>query len=433
MPSTTPENAPSNGRRLVRAGPVETVVAVSAVAAVALHVLDDNFIQPEPGVAAAGHLLSGLVPLTALVWLAARYARSGPGARATGALLAGMLGVVAGSGEAGYYSLHTGVTGDDFSGFAALAAGLVLFGVGATTLWRSRKTSGTVLRRSLRRALVVLLAAVSLYFVLLPLALAYVFTHSARAVVPQAALGAPHEDVSFRTNDGLTLRGWYVPSRNGAAIVVAPGRAGSRAPARMLARHGYGVLLFDRRGEGESDGDPNALGWSADRDLEAAVAFLQARPDVDRRRIGGLGLSVGGETLLQAAAESTGLRAIVSDGAGARSLREDLARPGSSKWAEIPTSVVFTAGTALFSNHWAPPNLAGLVGRIAPRPILFIYGEHDQPNVQELTPKYYAAAGGPKQIWQVEGAGHTGGIHTRPVEYERRVSEFFDAALSRRA
>ena len=104
----------------------------------------------------------------------------------------------------------------------------------------------------------------------------------------------------------------------------------------MLARHGYGVLLFDRRGEGESDGDPNAFGWAADKDMNAAVAFLQHRPDVDRSRIGGIGLSVGGETLLQTAAESDGLKAVVADGAGARSLREDLARTGQRQVGRDP-------------------------------------------------------------------------------------------------
>jgi hypothetical protein len=68
---------------------------------------------------------------------------------------------------------------------------------------------------------------------------------------------------------------------------------GPQAHARMLARHGYGVLRFDRRGEGESEGDPNLLGWGMDRDLRAAVAFLEERPDVRDGRIGGLGLSVG--------------------------------------------------------------------------------------------------------------------------------------------
>jgi dipeptidyl aminopeptidase/acylaminoacyl peptidase len=116
--------------------------------------------------------------------------------------------------------------------------------------------------------------------------------------VPAPRLGAAYENVSFTTTGGLTLRGWYVPSRNHAAVIAAPGRAGSQRPARVLVRHGYGVLLFDRRGEGKSDGDPNAFGWGAAKDVIAAVAFLQRRADVDRDRIGGIGLSVGGETLL---------------------------------------------------------------------------------------------------------------------------------------
>ena len=124
--------------------------------------------------------------------------------------------------------------------------------------------------------------------------------------MPAADLGAPYEDVEFTTSDGLRLKGWYIPSRNGAAVISFPGRASSQKRAKLLARHGYGVLLFDRRGEGESDGDPNLFGWQGERDVHAAVAFLEGRPDVDPERIGGIGLSVGGEMMIEAAAESTG-------------------------------------------------------------------------------------------------------------------------------
>ena len=212
-------------------------------------------------------------------------------------------------------------------------------------------------------------------------------------------------------------------------MIAAPGRAGSQRPARLLVRHGYGVLLFDRRGEGKSDGDPNAFGWRAALDLRAAVAFLQRRPDVRDGQIGGIGLSVGAETLLQAAAESQGLKAVVSDGAGSRSIREDLSNPRSDKWNDVPTSVVISIGTAILANQAPPPNLKDLVARIAPRPVLFIYGQHDQPNVRGLTPSYYMAAGEPKAIWQVAGAAHTGAIDSRPREYERHVITFFDHAL----
>ena len=413
----------------IRAAGRETKLAVTGTAVIAVHVLDDNFLQPQPGTSAADHLVSGLVPVALLLAFATAYPRLRAGLRAAIAIPLGLLGIVAGIGEAGYYSLQTGPSGDDYTGFLAVAAGLLLVGVGVTTLWRTRRTDDGLVRRYLRRLMQSAAALVGAYVVLFPFALSYVFTHSARAAVPKADLGAAYENVSFTTSDGLTLKGWYVPSRNRAAVIAAPGRAGAQKPARVLVRHGYGVLLFDRRGEGASDGDPNAFGWAADRDMNAAIAFLQQRRDVDRNRIGGIGLSVGGETLLQTAAESDGLRAVVADGAGARSLREELARPGTGKWGEIPTSLVITAGTILFSNHAPPPNLTSLVGRIAPRPVFFIYGEHDQPNVRDLTPGYYAAAGEPKALWEVAGALHTGGIDTRPHEYERRVIEFFHRAL----
>ena len=119
--------------------------------------------------------------------------------------------------------------------------------------------------------------------VLFPFSIAYVVTHAARATVPTADLGAPYENVEFRTADGLLLKGWYIRSRNGAAVISFPGRASSQKRAKLLARHGYGVLLFDRRGEGESEGDPNTFGWQGERDIHAAVAFLQRQKDVDPR------------------------------------------------------------------------------------------------------------------------------------------------------
>jgi dienelactone hydrolase len=407
----------------------EMKLAVSGIAAIALHVLDDNFLQPESGTTAAQHLVSGLIPLTALIVFAAAYPRMRAGLRAAILIPLGLLGVVAGAGEAGYYSVEVGPSGDDYTGLLALAAGVVLVGLGAATLWTTRRRDGGPARRYARRLVTAAAAVIAGYVVLLPLALSYVFTHSAGAVVPAANLGAAYRNVSFRTSDGLTLKGWYVPSKNRAAVIAAPGRAGTQKQTRMLVRHGYGVLLFDRRGEGESNGDPNEFGWAADKDLKAAVAFLQQRPDVDRTRIGGIGLSVGGETLLQTAAESDGLKAVVADGAGSRSIREDLIRRGTSKWGEIPTQLVITAGTLLFSGQAPPPNLNSLVGRIAPRPVLFIYGQHDQPNVRELVPGYYAAAGEPKAIWEVSGASHTGAIDVHPRVYEQRVVAFFNHAL----
>ena len=102
----------------------------------------------------------------------------------------------------------------------------------------------------------------------------------------------------------------------------------------MLARHGYGVLLFDRRGEGDSEGEPNSWGWGGDTDIKAAIAYLQRRPDVDPDRIGGIGLSVGGEMMIETAAETDELAAVVSEGAGARSTHRGH-RPGPTRARQV--------------------------------------------------------------------------------------------------
>jgi fermentation-respiration switch protein FrsA (DUF1100 family) len=188
------------------------------------------------------------------------------------------------------------------------------------------------------------------------------------------------------------------------------------------------VLLFDRRGEGDSEGDPNALGWNGDRDVKAAIAFLRERPDVDPDRIGGIGLSVGGELLLETAAESEDIEAVVSDGAGIRSVREASVASLGQMWLAVPVWTGMTAGTAVFSNHAPPPNLNDVVDRIAPRPVLFIYAARGQGG-EELSQDYYESAKEPKSVWEVPGATHTDGIEARPRQYERKVVGFFDDAL----
>jgi uncharacterized protein len=414
--------------RLLRIARRETSLAQIGLAAISLHVLDDSFLQPQPGTSAGDHLTSGLVPLAVLVLVAVFYSRLRPGLRASLLATLGLFGVVTGI-EAVYYLDAGRLSGDDYTGLAAIPAGLLLIVVAATTLWRTRRPDKSLLRRCLRRFLVAVATFVLAYMIMLPFLISYVFTHAARAFVPVDHVGAPHEAVTFTTADGLRLRGWYVPSKNGAAVISFPGRKGSQKPARMLARHGYGVLLFDRRGEGESDGDPNALGWAGYQDVAAAVRFLQARPDVERGRIGGIGLSVGGEMMLEAAARSPGLNALVSEGAGERSYREYLDMTGNGQLLALPSVFAMSAGTALFSNNTPPPSLKDLAGRINSTPVFFIYGEHGQDGERNLNPTYYARAHQPKTIWRVPGSGHVGGITAQPKQYELRVVGFFDRHL----
>jgi uncharacterized protein len=219
-----------------------------------------------------------------------------------------------------------------------------------------------------------------------------------------------------------------VPSRNGAAVIAFPGRSGPVRHARMLARHGYGVLLIDRRGEGESDGDANVLGWGGWRDVVAAVEFLDRRPDVEPGRIGGIGISVGGELMLEAATHTRDLSAVVSEGAGFRSYREEAESRSSSRWLELPVAAGMTAATAVFADRLPPTKLHTLASRIS-QPAFFIYATHGQGG-EDMNPQYYELAAGPKQLWEIEDAEHTGGMKAHPAEYERRVVGFFDRYLA---
>jgi uncharacterized protein len=403
----------------------ETGLARIALGIGALHVVDDNFLQPQPGTSAGDHLVGGLIQTAFFVSFAWAYPRLRPGLRGTLAIFVGLFMVVMGAGEAGYYTRENGPSGDDYTGLLAIPAGLLLVGVGVFTLWRSRK-GGRPIWRYARRAALTLAFLIGLYVVLYPFAESYVLTHAARAYVPTPQLGATFEEVSFTTSDGLQLQGWYVPSKNGAAVISFPGRKGPQKPARLLAGHGYGVLLFDRRGEGESEGDPNTLGWAGNRDVKAAIAFLQARPDVDGDRIGALGLSVGGEVLLQTAAETDELNAVVSEGAGMRSVREAVHLSGTDKIVATPVFAIVTAGTAVFASDLPPRGLTDLSAEIT-QPVLFIHATPGQGG-ETLTEKYYDAAKGPKEYWAAPG-GHTGAIDAAPEEYERRVVGFFDRTL----
>lgn len=244
--------------------------------------------------------------------------------------------------------------------------------------------------------------------------------------------GVAYRDVTFSASDGVTLRGWYIPSQNGAAVIVGHGHGSRRRlkPALVLARHGYGVLAFDWRAHGASGGDLCTLGYHEVRDVEGALAWLRDQPDVDPGRIGMLGESMGAVTTIRAAARLPGIRAVVVD----------------SPYADLEESMVNLWGTTgLPGFPFVPLQIAigewqtGLdldelhpledVAAISPRPILILAGGQDLITGPDAGQRYYDAAGEPKALWFEPAAGHIGLLKAYPELYEERVVGFFDGAL----
>jgi fermentation-respiration switch protein FrsA (DUF1100 family) len=393
-----------------------------ACGAVALHAWIDVLTGLEPGVEAGERWLGAAAISVTTGTAALAFGRSRAGIRGALALAIGVFcGVGATVSIVG--AAVEGVEPSSMSGVLLVGACIASVAIGSRVLWRSRKARG---HPYLRRTVLALGGLLFVFEVVFPISFAWVATHRPAEAPRAVDLGRAHEEVALTTDDGLRRAGSYAPSRNGAAVVTFPSREGTAAEARMLAANGFGVLALDMRGYGASEGDPNAFGWGSTSDIDAAVAFLSERPEV--RRIGGLGLSVGGEQMLEAASENPRLRAVVSEGAGERSVRETLLF-GPAAALTIPQQGVLTAAVAIFGGEPPPPALDDVARSISPRAIFLIRGAEGQAG-EELNSDYYEAAAEPKEIWTVPGAGHTGGLEAEPEKYERRVTAFFERELA---
>jgi fermentation-respiration switch protein FrsA (DUF1100 family) len=414
---------------VTRSGRLETLIFGGATGVALLHALDDAFLNRQPGVGLGQHALAALIVAGVGLTGALMFRFLRPGFRSALALLFGVFAFLNGV----LHLVHvaaTGPAGSDLTGVLAAAAGAVLMALGVAIPWRQRGEGAATRGRRWARRVVALVAGVILVYVFVyPVGFALVQTHTFRDSIGEPP-SAAYEPVTFSASDGLELSGWYRPSKNGAAVILVHGggsdRTGAQAHAELLVRHGYGVLLYDARGRGESDGTPNGFGWGWEKDVAGALAFTGKRADVDPARIGALGLSTGADVVIQVAAERKNLRAVVADGASGRSFGDHLALGGLN----IRTPLLWSMYTAaeVFSGSSPGPPLEDLLPRISPTPLLLISGGKGMYE-REFNLSYVAAAREPVELWDLPDVNHTNAIQERPTQYEQRVVSFFDQAL----
>jgi uncharacterized protein len=327
------------------------------------------------------------------------------------------------------YVVKDGRSLEAVAGTVAVVAGLVLAVAGTVLTTRGRRT----IRRIAAGAGTVILAVV-VTFVVGPAVAATNVPRPAVGAAP-ASRGLVYESVTVTTDDGVRLGGWYVASTNRAAVVLLHGAGSTRSgvldEAAVIAAHGFGVLMIDARGHGDSGGRAMDFGWHGDADIAAATAFLADRPDVDPQRIGVAGMSMGGEEALGASATNQLIRAVVAEGATARNAADEAwlsdefgVRGLVQQQLERLQDVV----TEALTNASVPTSMREAVETSGDTRYLLITAGKV---ADEGHAAAYVAAGAPSRVdtWTVPEAGHTAGLQTQPEEWEARVIAFLTDSL----
>jgi len=243
----------------------------------------------------------------------------------------------------------------------------------------------------------------------------------ARGALPfPATLGiADGQMVTVEAEDGVTLRGWYLPPN-------PPPRTDSTAPGliwfygnmetiegiapvlREFRPRGIGMLVLDYRGYGSSGGEPTEAGVYLD--AEAAWDFLLSRPGIDSSRIAVYGRSIGSAVALYVAAE----------------------RPVKAVVLDSP----FTSGRDMADEHYSflPTSLVRLsldnIGRARSLtvPLLVFHGTQDWIAPIEMA-RSVAEAGHAEEMIEIAGAGHNDTYSMGGAMYRDRFHEFLETHL----
>lgn len=252
--------------------------------------------------------------------------------------------------------------------------------------------------------------------------------HPPRIIPPGNTLkkfNIPYQSVNLVTEDGIRLAAWYTPPRNGVVILLAHGYGDNRPEwvHTMLAKSKYGVMAWDARAHGESGGEISTIGYLEILDVKAALDYVLAQPGVEH--VGAWGGSMGGATLIRAAAAFPEIEAIWIDSSFA-SLDDEfdflvpypIINPLAKYIAQIETGVNINAINPLKD-----------IAMISPRPVYIVHGTGDMVAPPDAGQKLYEAAGEPRFLWEAENVRHLMIYLDNPGRYQRRLLGFFDEWL----
>jgi uncharacterized protein len=306
-------------------------------------------------------------------------------------------------------------------------------------------------QRSLRYLLIpglgfALVCAISAIFLaegaLHPARLSLVYRDQIRERVAKQ-YGTELQEVSITANDGAVLRAWYIeaPNANGSTVILLHGvgdtRQGVAGFAPFMLDAGYSVLLPDSRAHGESGGDLVTYGVKESHDVHDWVSWLIAQHTTGC--VYGFGESMGAAIMLQALAKDDRVCAAVVESPFASF--EEIAAERVMQISRLDNSIArqfasFPVEVAEFYTQMrygidldeANPSNALAETHV---PVLLIHGTSDTNIPPQHSQTLMRTAKPSAQLWLVPNAGHCGAWAVEPVNFPRRVLDFFARHSSR--
>tara|TARA_B100001079_G_scaffold141316_1_gene121041 strand:+ start:3172 stop:4011 length:840 start_codon:yes stop_codon:yes gene_type:complete len=224
------------------------------------------------------------------------------------------------------------------------------------------------------------------------------------------------EDVHFTASDGVRLHGWYIPSAGAKATLLwFHGNAGNithrLGNIEMLKPLNLNIFIFDYRGYGKSEGEPDEKGIYSDS--QAAYDWLVKVKNILPGEIILFGRSLGGICAVE-----------VASGNPAAGLILESVFPSAGKMAE-KIFPVLPLGGAIKSRFDAISKVPDLK-----LPKLFIHGTQDEIVPYKLGRELFSVAADPKEFYDIQEAGHNDTFLIGGAGYFNALGQFIKKVVS---